>query len=235
VPRIVPGVGLAALVAAAAAAVGSPMPALAFDKVDQLQPVQAGRGYVYYIREADVQKQPLAGRPVTVKVGKVPAPDAAVAPADAQGHATGPAGVTAVEQSGADGLAYFLLRTSSTPGDNEFTWSDTTWTGQVLVTGQPASAASPTVSAPAGASGSSGGAKGPTGGAGGAGATAKPKSPTPAQLAGRLPTAAVPPLAAGLAAMGLVWLTVPPYLARRRRYFWRTNERLVPADALPTV
>lgn len=196
--------------AAIAAALGSATAALAFDKVDNLQPIQAGRGYVYYVHEVDVQKQPVQGRTVTVNVGKVPGRDATVAPADAQGHATGPAGAAAQELSGTDGLAYFLLRTSTTPGVNEFTWTDTTWTGEVLVTGQPAPSSSPAAGSGAAAGSSHGGTASGAGGSGGSGKAAS------ASTAARTPGRGVPPVAAGLAAMVLAWLVLPPVLARRR-------------------
>jgi hypothetical protein len=193
--RIAP-IGLAALTAAA---LGSATPVLAFDKVDHLQPVQAGRGYVYFVREADVRKQPVAGRTVTVKVGTVPGPGATVAPADAGGHPTGPAGGIAAEASGADGLAYFVLRTSTVAGDNEFTWSDATWTGQVLVTGLAPSPSPVPAAAGSTHGGSSGGAA------------------TVVATAARLPGRGFPPLAAGLVAMGVVWAALPALLRRRRR------------------
>lgn len=205
-----------------AAGVGSATVALAFDKVDTLQPVQAGRGYVYYIREVDAQKQPLAGRTVTVKVGTVPGSDASVAPSDSGGHASGAAGASATEQSGSDGLAYFLLRTSTTPGQNQFTWTDTTWTGEVLITGTaPAAATAKPASAAAGGHGSTGG-----------GVATHSAATSSAQAGGR----GLPPIAAGLIATAAVWVAVPPVLARRRRRRQRDAElAAVPSlsDRLP--
>jgi len=189
---------LASVALAAIAAVAAATPALAFDKVDTLKPVAAGHGYVYYIREVDAAKQPMAGRTVTMRVGRVPGSDAAVAACDAGGRAIGPVGASATEQSGSDGLAYFLLRTSATPGQNEFIWTDTTWTGEVLVTGTGTAPASP----PPAAAGVAHGARGGPGAA-------------PPSLA--LPGRGVPPLAAGLFASALVWLAAPAVLARRRR------------------
>jgi hypothetical protein len=184
-----------------------PQSALAFDKVDQLQPVAAGRGYVYFIREADALKAPLAGRSVSIAVGKVPGPGATVAPADATGHAVGPAGATATQASGEDGRVYFLLRTSTTPGVNEFTWKDPQYSGQVLVTG---TGASPSAAA-AGAGAGGAGAKGGTGAAGGAAGSSRapgtaPKSPSHGGL---------PPPIAGLIAAALCWLLAPRLLRRR--------------------
>jgi hypothetical protein len=185
------------LALATAAALGPATAALAFDKTETEQPVAAGRGYVYFIREVDAQQQPLAGRTVAMSVGTAPGPDASVAPSDAGGHVTGAAGRTATERSGADGLVYFVLRTSATPGVNQFTWSDTAYTGQVLVTGTPPPSAS------AGAGGAAGAVRGS-----GRGSGAPPAR-------GR--SAVVPPLAAGIAAGSLVWLGAPVLLARRRR------------------
>lgn len=207
--RIAP-IGLAALIAAAAASVTT---ALAFDKVDQEQPIAAGRGYVYFVREVDVHKQPLPGRTVTISVGTAPGPDASVAPSDAGGHLSGPAGKTASQVSGADGFVHFVIRTSTTPGSNQFLWTDTAYTGEVLVTGTPPASPAPSPRAAA-AAGTHGGAP-------------------PASHGWRLPS--VPPLAAGIAAMALVWLVAPPVLARRRR---RVHDALpVPSlsDRLPTT
>jgi len=225
--RLAP-LGLAAVIAAT---VGSLTTALAFDKVDHLKPIQAGRGYVFFVKEVDTNQQPLGGRRVTADVGRVPGAGASVAPCDAQGHATGPAAESASAQSGDDGHVYFLLRTSSTPGENEFTWTDATWTGEVLVTGEaPASAL-----AGAASGGGSGGANGAggVGGVGAAGAAGGPGgtgggAPSAAALAGRLPARGVPPLAAALAAAGLVWLVLPGVLAGRRR------EALMPMPDLAT-
>jgi len=194
-------IGLAALIAAA---LGPATTVLAFDKVDQLQPVAAGRGYVYFVHEVDAQKQPVAGRTVSVSVGTVPGPGASVGPADAEGHLTGPAGATAAEQSGSDGLVYFVLRTSTTPGQNQFTWTDSTWSGEVLVTGTAPATPSP---APAGAAGTARGG-GPHGasGTGHGGATRSAASPSPR----------VPPVLVALAATALAWLAAWWVLLRRR-------------------
>jgi hypothetical protein len=200
-------IGFAALVAAA---LGPVTTALAFDKVDHLQAVQAGRGYVYFLRELDAHKQPVAGRTVTVKVGTVPGGDASVAPSDAKGHATGPAGATASAISGADGLVYFVLHTSTKPGDDEFIWNDVSWTGEVLITGLAPTAALP-AAAPAAKS------------------VAKPPAHN-AAAAAPSPSHGLPPWAAGLIASALVWAGLP--LAGQR---WRTKYRLVPLAALPDV
>jgi hypothetical protein len=186
------------------ALLASPQSALAFDKVDQLQPVAAGRGYVYFIREADALKAPLAGRSVSIAVGKVPGPGATVAPADATGHAVGPAGATATQASGEDGRVYFLLRTSTTPGVNEFTWKDPQYSGQVLVTG---TGASPSAAA-AGAGGGGAGARGGTGAA--AGSSRAPGGAAKSPSHGGLP----PPIAGTIAAAAC-WLLAPRLLRRR--------------------
>jgi len=183
-------------------------PALAFSKVDTLQPVPAGRGYVYYVRETNNDHQPLAGRTVTMKVQNAAGPGATVAAADAKGHPSGPEGQTATESSGPDGLAYFLLKTSTAMGVNEFVWDDGNYTGQVLVTGLGPGGATPSPTpnptpAAAAAHGGSGAAKGGGGG------------PSAAALRGRLPATPIPPIAAGVVAAGLVWLVVPGLLRRR--------------------
>lgn len=225
--RLAP-IGLAALIAAA---LGSVTTALAFDKVDRLLPVQAGRGYVYFLHEVDASKQPLVGRSVTMKVGTVPGPDATVAASDPKGHATGTPGLSATAVSGSDGLVYFVLRTSTTPGDNQFTWSDTSWTGEVLIAGVPPAGAtpsptvapSPTASAVPPAVGAAGaGAGGAAGGRGGPPASTRaPAHPRSAPAAARVVGGggAFPPVLAGVLATALVWLALPLtlLLARRRR------------------
>jgi hypothetical protein len=128
---------LAAGLAAGAAALATTLPVLAYNRVDKLDPVLSGRGYVYYVKELDTASQPIAGRTVTMAVGTVPGAGASVAPADASGHTTGNAGPSTSVVSGPDGLAYFVLHTSPTPGQNEFLWHDADFTGQVLVQGTP--------------------------------------------------------------------------------------------------
>jgi hypothetical protein len=201
--RLLP-IAMASLILALAPAT----PALAFSKVDRLEPVPAGRGYVYYVRETNNDHQPLAGRSVTMKLQNAPGPGATVAAADAKGHLSGPEGQTAIEASGPDGLAYFLLKTSTAIGVNEFVWDDGNYTGQVLVTGLGPDGATPSPTPnptppPAAAHGGSGAARG-----GGSG-------PSAAALRGRLPATRMPPIAAGVVAAGLVWLVVPGLLRRR--------------------
>ena len=195
------------LALAIAAALGPATAALAFSKTDTEKPVEAGRGYVYYIREVDANKNPLAGRTVVMSVGTVPAADATVAASDAAGHVSGTPGRTANEQSGADGMVYFVLRTSATPGQNQFTWSDTAYTGQVLVTGTAPASASPRPGAAAG--------------------TAKGGAAPRASVAGSHGFV-VPPPAAGIAASALVWLGGPALLVRRRR-------RAVSEEPMPSL
>lgn len=194
--------GLSALAAAVAT---TSVTAHALDRTESLAPVPAGRGYVYWVKEVDNDHQPIAGRTVTMTVQHGAGSDATVAPSDANGHATGQPGQTASELSGSDGLAFFILKTSSTPGDNEFTWRDDTYSGQVVVVGQPLAGA--TAQAKAANTGKGSGAK-----AKGAGAGA-------AHVAGRagLPGVAMPPLAAALLAFLVVLLVAPPALARRAR------------------
>jgi hypothetical protein len=211
--RLLP-IGLAALTAAALGSVTSV--SAAFDKVEPLPPIQAGRGYVYYLHEVDAQKQPVAGRTVVVKVGTVPGPGASVAASDAEGHLAGPAGPTAKASSGADGLVHFVLRISTTPGVNEYIWDDGNHQGQVLITGLAGAQASP------GAGSGAGAVRGAA-----AGGTSAPGGPTAAQLARRLPARRVPPLAAGLAGAALCWVLLPGLLARRR------DRRLLRISSLP--
>jgi hypothetical protein len=185
----------------ATAAAVSTAPVHAFEKVQSFDPVPAGRGYVYYVKEAATDHQPIVGRRVTMSVQHAPGSDASVAPSDAKGNPTGPAGTTASVVTGDDGLAYFVLKTSTTPGNNEFTWQDGTYTGQVVVVGMPLGGAAP---ATAHAS-----AKPATGG--------KPAKPPASATAATvsLPAKGMPPLAAGLFATLLVWLLVPRALERR--------------------
>jgi hypothetical protein len=198
---------LASLIAALAPVT----PAHAFSKVDRLEPVPAGHSYVYYVRETDNDRKPAAGRSVTMKLQNAPGPDATVAAADARGHASGPEGQSATEASGPDGLAYFLLKTSTAVGVNEFVWDDGSYTGQVLVTGLGPGGATPSPSAaPTAAPGH--------GGSGSGRASGGSAGPSAAALRGRLPETRMPPIAAGLVATGLVWLLVPAVLRRRARY-----------------
>jgi len=196
---------LAGLSAAVAAVAVCTTTARAFDRVESLDPITAGRSYFYYVKELDTDHQPIAGRTVTMAVQHGAGPDASVAPADASGHPTGPAGATATEESGSDGLAFFLLKTSTTPGDNEFTWRDDTYSGQVVVVGK--ALAGPTSSAHAATgttnSGGSGRQIGPSTGA-------RSQAARPAHL----PPTAMPPLAAALLAFLLVLLVAPPRVAR---------------------
>ncbi len=194
--------GLSALAAAVAT---TTVTVHAFDRVESLDPIPAGRSYVYFVKEVASDHSPIAGRTVTMAVQHGAAADASVAPSDAQGHPTGPAGATASELSGADGLAFFILRTSATPGDNEFTWRDATYTGQVVVVGTPVAGATPS------ARGATSGAQAPKHRRGTGAATVV------AVERARGPQAAVPPLAAALLAVLLVWLLAPPVLARRVR------------------
>ncbi|HEX3606140.1 MAG TPA: hypothetical protein VH134_09475 [Candidatus Dormibacteraeota bacterium] len=118
----------------------TPARVLAYDKVDHQQPQTAGTALAYYIREANSQDAPQAGRTVTMRVQSAPGTGASVAPADASRHAVGPQGNQASTKSGADGLAYFALELSPTPGENQFVWDDGVFTGLVVVAGTPAPA-----------------------------------------------------------------------------------------------
>lgn len=189
---------LAGLFAAAAAAACS-VTAHAFDRTESLDPVSAGRGYVYYVKELDTDHQPVQGHVVTMSVQQGAGGDASVAPCDPGGHPTGPAGQTASELSGPDGLAYFFIKTSTTPGTNEFTWKDDTYKGQIVVVGKPlpGAAAKPSHS--------------------GASAHPAPGAPAAAAARAKLPQRAMPPLAAGLLAFLVVCLVAPPLLARHVR------------------
>ncbi|TMD02526.1 MAG: hypothetical protein E6J03_09220 [Chloroflexi bacterium] len=136
-----------------------PVRVLGYDKIDRQQPQTAGTALAYYIREANSQDAPQAGRPVTMRVQSAPGPGASVAPADASRRATGPQGNQASTKSGPDGLAYFALELSPTPGENDFVWDDGVFTGLVVVVGTPAPAGSrppPVAVRPAPASGPSG-------------------------------------------------------------------------------
>jgi hypothetical protein len=121
-----------------------PLRVLGYDKVDRQQPQTAGTALAYYIREANSQDQPQPGRTVTMRVQSAPGTGASVAPADATRHATGPQGNQASTKSGSDGLAYFALELSPTPGENDFVWDDGVFTGLVVVVGTPSPAGSHT-------------------------------------------------------------------------------------------
>jgi hypothetical protein len=133
--RRLASLGLLALAALLALA---PVRVLGYDKVDRQPPQTAGTALAYYIREANSQDAPQAGRPVTMRVQSAPGTGASVAPADASRHAVGPQGNQASTKSGADGLAYFALELSPTPGENQFVWDDGVFTGLVVVVGTPA-------------------------------------------------------------------------------------------------
>jgi hypothetical protein len=143
---------LVALPALAALVALLPLRVLGYDKIDRQPPQTAGSALAYYIREANSQDAPQAGRTVTMRVQSAPGTGASVAPADASRHATGPQGNQASTKSGADGLAYFALELSPTPGENDFVWDDGVFTGLVVVVGTPAPAGShpaPVVAHPA--------------------------------------------------------------------------------------
>lgn len=118
----------------------APSRVLGFDKVDRQPPQTAGTALAYYIREANSQDAPQAGRTVTMRVQSAPGTGAKVAAADASRRAVGPQGNQASTKSGADGLAYFALELSPTPGENQFVWDDGVFTGEVVVVGTPAPA-----------------------------------------------------------------------------------------------
>ena len=187
---------LIGLSAVAAALATSSVTALAFDRVESLQPIPAGHSYVYYVKELDTDRLPIQGRTVTVTVSHDAGRVSRVAQAYASGHPTGPAGPSATEVSGADGLAFFILKTSSTPGDNEWVWKDDTYTGQVIVVGKPLGPGTTTS---------------PTHNSGTSTPVRHPRVP-----AGRaaLPPTAIPPLAAGIFAAMLTWLLATPPLRR---------------------
>jgi hypothetical protein len=129
-----------------------PVRVLGYDKIDRQQPQTAGTALAYYIREANSQDQPQSGRTVTMRVQSAPGTGASVAAADASRRATGPQGNQASTKSGADGLAYFALELSPTPGENDFVWDDGVFTGLVVVVGTPAPAGThpaPVVARPA--------------------------------------------------------------------------------------
>jgi hypothetical protein len=170
---------LAAGLAAGAAALAMASPALAYSRVDKLDPILSGRGYVYYVKEVDTSNHPIAGRTVTMSVGTVPGVGATVAPSDASGHLTGNAGQTTSVVSGPDGLAYFALHTSPTPGLNEFLWHDDDYTGQVLVEGLPHGVPSAFAAPAAPSSSGSGGAHATSSSTSSAAATHAAATPRP--------------------------------------------------------
>ncbi|HEV7465147.1 MAG TPA: hypothetical protein VGP96_02530 [Candidatus Dormibacteraeota bacterium] len=137
----------------------APVRVLGYDKVDRQQPQIAGTALAYYIREANSQDAPQPGRTVTMRVQSAPGTGASVAAADATRHPVGPQGTQASTKSGADGLAYFALELSPTPGENQFVWDDGVFTGLVVVVGSPAPAGThppPAAPQPAPAKGPSG-------------------------------------------------------------------------------
>jgi hypothetical protein len=137
----------------------APVRALGYDKVDRQQAQVAGTALAYYIREANSQDAPQPGRTVTMRVQSAPGTGASVAAADATRHPVGPQGTQASTKSGADGLAYFALELSPTPGENQFVWDDGVFTGLVVVVGSPAPAGAhppPAAAQPAPAKGPSG-------------------------------------------------------------------------------
>jgi hypothetical protein len=137
----------------------APVRVLGYDKVDRQQAQVAGTALAYYIREANSQDAPQPGRTVTMRVQSAPGTGASVAAADATRHPVGPQGTQASTKSGTDGLAYFALELSPTPGENQFVWDDGVFTGLVVVVGSPAPAGAhppPAAAQPAPA-------KGPTG------------------------------------------------------------------------
>ncbi|HEY2703887.1 MAG TPA: hypothetical protein VGL20_09375 [Candidatus Dormibacteraeota bacterium] len=117
-----------------------PVRVLGYDKVDRQQPQTAGTALAYYIREANSQDAPQPGRTVTMRVQSAPGTGATVAAADASRHPVGPQGTQASTKSGSDGLAYFAIELSPTPGENQFVWDDGVFTGLVVVVGTPAPA-----------------------------------------------------------------------------------------------
>jgi hypothetical protein len=127
-----------ALLAVATVLALAPVRVLGYDKIDRQPPQTAGTALAYYIREANSEDAPQAGRTVTMRVQKAPGTGASVAAADAGRHIVGPQGNQASTKSGPDGLAYFALELSPTPGENDFVWDDGVFTGLVVVVGTPA-------------------------------------------------------------------------------------------------
>ena len=202
---------LAGLCATAAAVATCSLTALAYDRTDNPDPIFAGRNYTYFVKEIDTDRQPIQGRTVTMTVKHGAGPDASVAPSDASGHPTSPAGASASEVSGADGLAFFILHTSTTPGENDFVWRDDTYSGLVVVVGKPLGNVSPSATAGAGAGSAGAGGHHGRADAGGGGSESTRGA---ASGHARLPQTAMPPLAAGMLAFLLVWLLLPPVLQR---------------------
>lgn len=203
---------LAGLCAAAAAVATCSLTALAYDRTDNPDPIVAGHTYTYFVKEIDTDRQPIQGRRVTIRVLHGAGPDAAVVASDSNGNAEDQPGPTASEVSGADGFVYFVLRTSTTPGENDYVWRDDTYSGLVVVVGKPGGSASPSATAggPAGAGGHHGGASGGGGGSGSKVGTDVVRA--------ALPQTAMPPLAAGMLAFLLVGLLAPPLLQRRMAF-----------------
>lgn len=159
VARLWRGSATLVLLAVVAVLALAPVRVWGYDKIDRQPPQTAGTALAYYIREANSQDQPQPGRPVTMRVQKAPGTGASVAAADAGRHIVGPQGNQASTKSGSDGLAYFALELSPTPGENDFVWDDGVFTGLVVVVGTPAPAGThpaPVAVRPAPSSGPSG-------------------------------------------------------------------------------
>jgi hypothetical protein len=127
--------GIAVVLAVTAIRALAPITAMGYDKVERQPPQVAGTALGYYIREANSQDAPQAGRPVTMRVQSAPGGGARVAAADAGHHQVGPQGLQASTRSGADGLAYFALQLSPVAGENDFVWDDGAFSGEVVVVG----------------------------------------------------------------------------------------------------
>jgi hypothetical protein len=206
---------LAGLCAAAAVAATCPSIALAYDHTDYPDPIIAGHNYTYFVKEIDTDRQPIQGRSVTMTVKHGAGPDSSVAPSDPSGHATGPAGASASGVSGADGLVFFILHTSTTAGENDFVWRDDTYSGLVVVVGTPLGGESVTARPGShGGAAASGGHHGASGAGSSSGGSGSGSSSGGASARARLPHTAMPPLAAAMLAFLLVWLLVPPVLRR---------------------
>jgi hypothetical protein len=131
-----------------------PGAALGFDKVDRYPPQAAGTVLAYYVRERNSQDAPSAGRQVTMRVESAPGGGARVAAADAVRHRVGTPGMQASTRSGSDGRAYFALELSPVPGENQFVWDDTVYTGEVVVLGTASRAGAHAAPPPARTAGS---------------------------------------------------------------------------------
>jgi hypothetical protein len=143
--------------AVAALAAQAPVTAMGFDKVDRYPPQGAGTVLAYYIRERNPQDAPRAGRQVTMRVQSAPGTGARVAASDATHHQVGALGLQASTRSGSDGRAYFTLELSPVPGENQFVWDDTVFTGEVVVVGTAVRAGAHAAPPHAPAPGSAGG------------------------------------------------------------------------------